>query len=92
MAAITSPEIDTKFLRKKPLPLQPRKLWVMVKEIEESKSIIEQEYSEAKTTMIGNFGNNGWNTQGLISHTDSLVTMILKVFNHYDDKLKGVKK
>ena len=85
MAAITLPEIDTKFLRKKPEPLQPRKLWEMVKEMEEKESI---EYDESRRTMLINFGENGWVFRGIISIEDTLPEMILKVLRYYNTGLK----
>lgn len=66
------------------------KIWQIVKDFEESKSDIQKELGEAKATMIINYGDEGRTVKGLVSNTDSLITMILKVLTHYVEAGKAV--
>lgn len=68
----------------------PKKLWKLVKEIEESEPDIRiHRHDEAVATMIINFGPDGRHTKGLVSSEMRLSDMFIKVFRHFElDKLR----
>ena len=89
---LTTLKSETESLYKRIKPKQELKqLWELVKdEMERNKNELD-EYNTAKATLIINYGDNGWNKQGIVDHSDSLPTMLMKVLEYYH-ALKGIKK
>lgn len=65
------------------------KLWEMVKELEDNTQQGRNELSEGKVTFLVNYGQSGRCIPGLVDEKDSLVAMIMKVFEHYDNLIKS---
>jgi hypothetical protein len=67
------------------------KIWEVVKDLEEGKDDKIDEFAEAKATMITNYGSNGKCRIGIITGEETLLQMIVAVFEFYEQKLKSNK-
>lgn len=65
---------------------EKKNIWEVVKEMESKTQKKDVELGEARATMIVNYGTEGKCIKGLCHETDTLVQMIMKVLDHYDDK------
>ncbi len=74
------------FLSKQSQPEVKKPLWQQVKELEEIQQRCPSELTEARATMIVNFGPDGSTEKGLIYPEMSLTAMIVRVFEHYIKK------
>lgn len=66
------------------------KLWEILRALEEDHQNIDRQYASAKATMIVNFGKEAHEKspyKDLINDSDTLNTMIIKVFEHLHEKV-----
>ena len=66
-------------------------LWEQVKDYQEHVKKSLQELREGRATFLVNFGHNGRIARGVISDTDSIMSMIVSVHEYYNPKEK-IKK
>lgn len=67
---------------------ETKKIWEVVKDLEENKATAERICGEINATMIENFGPDGKCRPGLIDGSESALGKLIKAFEFYEKTVR----
>lgn len=65
-------------------------IWKLVKEFEGEIEQKNRDYGQSRATLLVNFGPDGRNTPDVVAKTDTLMQMIVKVCEFYENRIQAM--
>lgn len=73
-------------------PIEPSKIWQIVKTLEEDSVHTGDRLSEVKATLLVNYGPNGRCRKGLITGEENTIAQLVIVLEYYEKNTKAFEE